>query len=95
MPSGYWADKIVLIGPYATGLQDAYFTSIDKGQQMYGVEFQANVIQSLLEKNFKTEVGDLPQLIALFLLGGFFLLIFLSSIYWMTKGRKENQMPNF
>ena len=35
------------------------------------------------------------SLIALFLLGGFFLLIFLSSIYWMTKGRKENQMPNF
>ena len=68
VPSGYWADKIVLIGPYATGLQDAYFTSIDKGQQMYGVEFQANVIQSLLEKNFKTEVGDIPQLIALFLI---------------------------
>ena len=68
IPSGYWADKIVLIGPYATGLQDAYFTSIDKGQQMYGVEFQANVIQSLLDRIFKTEVSDFPQLIALFIL---------------------------
>ena len=68
VPSGYWADKIVLIGPYAAGLQDAYFTSIDKGQQMYGVEFQANVIQSLMEKNFKTEIGDWPQWMVLFVL---------------------------
>ena len=68
LPSGYWANKIVLIGPYAPALQDAYFTPIDKGEQMYGVEFQANVIQSLLEKRFKKEVPDMPQLIILFLL---------------------------
>ena len=68
IPPGYWKDKIVLIGPYAAALQDSYFTSIDKGTPMYGVEFQANVIQSMLEGNFKTEVDDLPQLIVLFLL---------------------------
>ena len=66
VPSGYWADKIVLIGPYAPALQDAYFTSIGKGEQMYGVEFQANVIQSILENNYKNEVPDRPQLIVLF-----------------------------
>ena len=68
IPADYWAGKIVLIGPYAPALQDAYFTSIDKGAQMYGVEIQANVIQSLLEKKGKTEAADLPQLIALFLI---------------------------
>ena len=66
IPPQYWAGKIVLIGPYAAALQDAYFTSIDKGAQMYGVEFQANVLQSLLDRNFKTEVPDGPQLIVLF-----------------------------
>ena len=68
IPSGYWANKIVLIGPYAPALQDAYFTTIDKGKQMYGVEYQANVIQSLIEGNFKTEMPDLPQLITLLVL---------------------------
>ena len=68
VPSGYWANKIVFIGAYAPALQDAYFTPIDKGQQMYGVEFQANVVQSLLDGNAKLEIPELPQLIALFIL---------------------------
>ena len=68
VPADYWAGKIVLIGPYATALQDAYFTSIDKGGQMYGVDFQANVIQSLLDMNFKREIADFPQLIGLYIL---------------------------
>ena len=66
VPPDYWAGKIVLIGPYATALQDAYFTSIDHAQQMYGVEFQANVIQSLIERNFKNEIDDRIQLVILF-----------------------------
>jgi len=68
VPPDYWAGKIVLIGAYAPSLQDAYFTSVDRGKQMYGVEFQANVIQSLLEGTGKTEIADPPQLAALFLL---------------------------
>ena len=77
IPPGYWKDKIVLIGPYAAALQDSYFTPIDKGTPMYGVEFQANVIQSMLEGNFKTEADDLPQLIVLFLLSAIAGFLFL------------------
>ena len=66
VPPDYWAGKVVLIGPYATALQDQYFTSIDRAEQMYGVEFQANVIQSLIERNFKAEVPDTVQLAVLF-----------------------------
>ena len=77
IPAGYWKDKIVLIGPYASALQDSYFTSIDKGTPMHGVEFQANVIQSMLEGNFKTEVEKLPQLIALFVLSALAAWLFL------------------
>jgi len=62
----YFAGKIVLIGPYATGLQDNYITSIDHARQMYGVEYQANAVQVLLRGEYKQEVGDGFQLAALF-----------------------------
>ena len=68
IPSSFWAGKIVLIGPYAAVFHDAYFTPIDKGVQMYGVEIQANIIQSILEQNFKREVPDQLQLLVLFVL---------------------------
>ena len=68
VPADYWAGRIVLIGPYAAALQDAYFTPIDKGEQMYGVEIQANMIQSFLEKSVKKEIPEAPQLAALFVL---------------------------
>ena len=61
-----YAGKVVFIGPYAVGLQDAYFTSIMHANQMYGVEYQANVVQAVLEGNYKKEVTDLPQAFLLF-----------------------------
>lgn len=67
VPSDYYAGKIVLIGPYAAGLQDACFTPIARNEQMYGVEVQANVIDALLKSDYKTEVPDLIQLLILFL----------------------------
>ena len=68
IPSSAWAGKIVLIGPYAAALSDDYFTSADKGLKMYGVEYQANVIQCLLAENFKIEIQDGIQLFIIFLL---------------------------
>ncbi len=75
--SSVWDNKIVLIGPYAAALQDAYFTSMNKGKPMFGVEIQANVIQSLIDGNFKTEAADPPQWIALFLICFAAMLLFL------------------
>ncbi len=62
-----YAGKIVFIGPYAVGLQDAYFTPIERAAQMYGVEYQANVVEALLTGDYKKEVGNLPQAIILFI----------------------------
>lgn len=66
VPPDYFNGKIVLVGPMAAGLQDSYITSIDHARQMYGVEYQANAIAALLEGDFKREVGDSVQLMALF-----------------------------
>ncbi|MCR5055073.1 MAG: adenylate/guanylate cyclase domain-containing protein [Lachnospiraceae bacterium] len=68
MDPSVYAGKIVFIGPYAAGLQDSYFTSIDRAEPMYGVEFQANVVQAVLAGDYKTETSKLPQAIALFII---------------------------
>ncbi len=70
----YFEGKIVLIGPYATGLQDSYLTAADHAAPMYGVEFQANALQALLWEEYKQEAGDGLQLVVLFfvLLAGIF-----------------------
>lgn len=44
-------DSIVLVGAYAPGMQDGYGASIDKREQMYGVEIHANVLKAMMEGN--------------------------------------------
>ena len=62
-----YAGKIVFIGPYTIGLQDSYFTPISRAEYMHGVEYQANVVQAILDGNYKTEVNKTPQAIVLFI----------------------------
>ena len=76
----YFAGKIVLIGPYAVGLQDSYFTAADHARQMYGVEAQANAIHALLAGEFKREAGEGWQLAALL-----FLLVLAFACFWKRK----------
>ncbi|MBE7069981.1 MAG: adenylate/guanylate cyclase domain-containing protein [Ruminococcaceae bacterium] len=58
----FYAGKIVLIGPYTTGLQDSYITPIEKSSMMYGIEVQANVVQCLLDGNYKHKATDYYQI---------------------------------
>ncbi len=77
IPADYWAGKIVLIGPYAAALQDAYYTPIDRAEQTYGVEIQANIIQSLLQGRRVREVPEAAQRIAVFLISFASMMLFL------------------
>lgn len=54
---GYFENSIVLIGPYAVGLQDQFLTPLGK-TPMFGVEIHANIIQALLDNKLYTKVGD-------------------------------------
>ncbi|MEY8338257.1 adenylate/guanylate cyclase domain-containing protein [Lachnospiraceae bacterium 62-35] len=67
-PAEYFTGKIVLIGPYAAGLQDSYLTSIDHAKPMYGVEYHGNAIQALLWGQYKAEPQRFLELTVLFLL---------------------------
>ncbi|MGG1634124.1 CHASE2 domain-containing protein [Paenibacillus sp. NRS-1760] len=57
VPAEYFQDRIVLIGPYATGFKDEYLTPLQVKKMMYGVEIHANIIQALLENDLKHELN--------------------------------------
>ena len=77
VPADYYAGKLVFLGPYAAGLQDAYFTPVDKAKQMYGIEFQANVVRQMIDGEYKREAPELLQAAVLFAVcfGAFFLFL--------------------
>ena len=74
--SDYFAGKIVLIGPYAAGLQDEYVTSVDHTAPMYGIEIQANLIDAFRSGFVPKEAANGWQLALLFLLCALSLLWF-------------------
>ncbi len=76
VPTSYFADKIVLIGPYEPGLLDEYSTPISAYEKMYGVEFQANAISALLNGNLKQEVSFFIQTIITILITCICLVLF-------------------
>ncbi len=41
-------DKIVMVGAYATGMQDSFHTPADRGRDMFGVELNANIVRALM-----------------------------------------------
>ena len=49
VPAETFDDCIVLVGAYAAGMMDSYYVPVDRGQQMYGVEVHANVLQAIME----------------------------------------------
>jgi len=63
-------DKIVLIGPFAQGIGERGFqTSLDRRTYTYSVEINANIIQNMLEGNFKQNAQWWQNLLVLVFLG--------------------------
>lgn len=56
VPASYFADSIVLVGAYEEGMMDSYSVPIDRANNMYGVEIQANEITALLEGKINHQV---------------------------------------
>lgn len=64
IPPQVFSGCTVLVGAYAAGMMDAYYVPVDRGQQMYGVEIHANVIQALLENKSLTEIPKMIDSVA-------------------------------
>ncbi len=84
--SDYFADKIVLIGPYAVGMQDAYVTAADHAEPMYGIEIQANAIDAFRAGFLPHEASQRLQLAILFLLCA-------ASLLWFLERRLRETIP--
>ncbi len=48
VPASVFDDAIVLIGSYSEGMMDSYNVPVDRRSRMYGVEINANIVQSIL-----------------------------------------------
>lgn len=72
----YFKGKIVFIGPFTVGMQDSYFTSIDHGKAMYGVEWMANLVDQFREGFYPHCASNVWQIILLFIVSFGSLLFF-------------------
>ena len=61
-------DKFVLIGEYGTLIHDAHFSPIDHNIAMPGVEFHANMLDSILQGKFLRDQTDRELMVSLVLL---------------------------
>ncbi len=86
IPGSEFAGKIVLIGPYAAGLQDEYVASVDHAAPMYGVEIQANLIDAFRAGFAPREADERTQLALLFVLCA-------AGLYWFLDRRLRETVP--
>lgn len=75
-PNSEFKDKIVLLGAYASSMQDEYYATSDIGTTMYGIEIHANIIQSILDGKTSTNYNNLYY--SLILAGAVFAICLLS-----------------
>lgn len=75
VPKREFTDCIVLVGAYATGMQDSYRAAIDRGQSMQGVEINANLLQALIDG--KTAVRASKEMHAVIMMVITYVLFFL------------------
>jgi len=82
MPKDFFKDKIVLLGPYLTDVNDYYFTPVSEKKKMPGIEINAAVLKMLLEKNFYYSVSPFVNTVL------FFLSVFLPLLFLFIKKKR-------
>lgn len=75
IPANAFKNKIVLLGAYAPGFQDAYQTAADRGSSMYGVEIHANIIQAYIQQKTANSPTNLALLIITTAVVGLFIFL--------------------
>ena len=78
--SAFFKDTIVLIGPYALGIEERVFTTpLDRRRATFSVEINANIIQNMMEGRFKQDAEWWINLAGLGILG----LIAIIFLQWL------------
>jgi len=81
-PENYFQDKIVLVGATTVGLYDSYLTPFSQ-QQMHGIEFHANALQTVLDHNFKQPLPLAANLGIMIVASSILSLFFYYSSSWL------------
>jgi len=69
-PQAMFKDAIVLIGPYTQGMGESGFaTPLNRQEPTFGVEINANIIQNMIEGQFKQHAGWWLDLTMLLIMG--------------------------
>lgn len=76
--------SIVLVGAYATGMQDNFQVPNGGNAQMYGVEIHANILQSLFQNRFSVNANPYVTALLTGLLGALVHLIFKKRKIWLS-----------
>lgn len=84
VPKEAFKNKIVLIGAYAPGFQDAYAVGVDRGNPMHGVEIHANIIQAFMDGKTATDASRV-------VIG---IISFAVILIFMIFGRKTKLLPS-
>lgn len=80
VPEGFFRDRAVLIGEYGTLIHDAHRSPLSTQVDMPGVEFHANLLDSLL--------SNTPLVAARNSVNWLLIFIFAAPIFWMISTRK-------
>ena len=81
IPLDDFKNSIVLVGAYATGLGDDFYTPIKRGSKMYGVEIHANLIDAYINDNL---LKDSNSYLNLFI--STLIIFILSFVLFKSKG---------
>lgn len=76
--------SIVLVGAYASGMQDSFNVPNGASKQMYGVEIHANIVQAFMQNRFSINGNPYLAGLVLGLLGALCHLIFKRNKIWLS-----------
>lgn len=76
--------SIVLVGAYATGMQDNFQVPNGGNSQMYGVEIHANILQSLFQNRFSVNADPYVTAFLTALVGALLHLLFKKRRIWLS-----------
>lgn len=79
-----FTNSIVLVGAYATGMQDNFNVPNGHSSQMFGVEIHANILQSLMDGRFSANANPVWVGLIAGLFAGILHFIFKRCKLWMS-----------
>ncbi len=79
-----FANSIVVVGAYATGMQDNFNVPNGHSQQMFGVEIHANILQAFMQGRFSISGNPYLYGVILGVLGAILHFIFRRAKLWLA-----------